>query len=90
MSADDDVNQFMTDDEEQRWGDSLRKALATCNPNPERKGCPDSKLIRDLAFHRKIGDPKIFEQVSAHMSECSECVRDALAYVEEYKKQSKK
>ena len=90
MGGDDKVNRFMTEAEEQRLGESLRKAFASCNPNPERKGCPDPKLIRDLAFHRKIGDSQVFEQVTAHMAECSECVRDALAYAEEYKRHRKK
>jgi hypothetical protein len=89
MSADDDVNQFITDEEEQLWRESLRKAFAFCNPNPERKDCPDPKLIRDFAFHKKISDPQVFEQVTAHMAECSECVREALSYAEEYRKRRK-
>ena len=89
MYNENETNQFMTEAEEQRLDESLRKAFASCNPNPDRKGCPDPKLIRNLAFHRKIGDPQVFEQVAAHMAQCSECVRDALAYAEEYKKQRK-
>ena len=90
MRTDDEVNRFMTEDEEQRLGESLRKALVSSNPNPDRKGCPDQKLIRDLAFHKKIGNPQLFEQVTVHMAECSECVRDALRYVDEYRQQRKR
>jgi hypothetical protein len=89
MDADDDMDRFLTEEEEKRLGEGLRKAYATCNPNPERIGCPDQKLIRDLAFHKKVGR-KLFEKATIHMSECSECVKDALRYVEEYKKQAKK
>ena len=80
----------MTGDEEQQLGEVLKHAFASSNPNPNRKGCPDPKLIRELAFHRKIGDPQLFSQVTAHMAKCSECVRDALAYAGEYKEQAKK
>jgi hypothetical protein len=89
MSAKDKSNRFMTEEDEQRLGENLRKALVSCNPNPERKGCPDQALIRDLAFHKKIGDPQLFVQITVHMAECSECTKDALRYVEEYKQQKK-
>jgi hypothetical protein len=90
MEKDDEVIRMLIEDKDGRLGKSLRKAFVSCNPNPGRKGCPDSKLIRDLAFHRKIGGPKKFEQVTLHIAECSECAKDALRYVEEYKKQEKK
>jgi hypothetical protein len=90
MRTDDEVNRFMTGDKEQRLGDSLRKAFISSNPNPDRKGCPDPKLMRDLAFHKKIGNPQVFEQVTAHMAECSACVRDALSYAEEYKERGRR
>ena len=77
--------QFLTKDEERRLGEGLRKALISVNPNPSREGCPDPKTIRDRAFHRKIGTPEVFERATAHMWECSACVRDALEYAEQYK-----
>jgi len=81
------ANRFLTKDEEQRFGENLRKALIYQNPNPGREGCPDPKIIRDLAFHKRIGKAQLFEQVTDHMSKCSACVRDALSYAEEYKEQ---
>jgi hypothetical protein len=83
-------NPFMTDEEEQRFGEIFRKVLVSEYPNPDRIGCPDTKIIRDLAFHRKVVDPPTFQQITTHMSECSECTRDALRYVEEYKKAKKR
>src|SRR5438045_5378897 len=62
---------FLTKDGERRFGENLRKVLLSDNPNPRRKGCPDPKTIRDLAFHRKIGTPEVFERATAHMWECS-------------------
>ena len=76
---------FLTKDGERRFGEGLRKVLLSDNPNPSRKGCPDPKTVRDLAFHRRIGNPEVFERATAHMWECSACVRDTLGYAEEYK-----
>ena len=90
MHTDDSAKRFLTKNEEQRFGENLRKALIYQNPNPSRKDCPDPKTIRDLAFHKKIGDAQLFEQVTNHIAECSACVRDALAYTEEYKEQKRK
>lgn len=89
MHTDDEV-EIMTEDDEERFGQSLQKALVSNNPNPGRKGCPDQKLIRDLAFHKNLGNSLLFEQITAHMAECSECVRDALRYVDEYQKKKRK
>jgi hypothetical protein len=90
MSIGKRVNGFMKKEDEKQLGVILRKAFVSCNPNPGRKGCPDQALIRNLAFHKKIGSPRLFEQVTVHMAECSECVKDALHYVEKYRKQAKK
>jgi hypothetical protein len=90
MTTNDSTGGFLTKEEEQRLGEVLRKAFISENPNPGREGCPDPKTIRDVAFHKKIGDPQTFERVTLHMAECSACVRDALAYVEEYKERRKK
>jgi len=80
----------LTKDQEERFGDSLRRVLISEYPNPNREGCPDPKTIRDLAFHKNLGDPQAFEQVADHVARCSACVRDALGYVEEYKEKSKR
>ena len=77
--------EFLTKEEERRLGESLRKVLISDRPNPSRKGCPDPKTLRDLAFHKRIGNPEVFERATAHVAECSACVRDALEYAEEYK-----
>jgi hypothetical protein len=77
---------FLTTDEEVRLRESLRKAFISDKASPTREGCPDPKTLRDLAFHKTIGSPEIFEQATAHMAECSACMRDALGYAEEYKK----
>jgi hypothetical protein len=81
---------FLTKDEERRIGEGLKKAFISDNPNPDRVGCPEPKILRDIAFHKKLRDPKLFEEVTTHMARCSACVRDALAYGEEYKEEKRK
>ena len=90
MATKNKKSRFITEDEEKQLGESLRKAFVSSNPSPTRDGCPDSKLIRDLAFHKKIADPNLFAKATAHISECSECARDALVYAAEYKKRGNK
>lgn len=89
MRIKNETESFMTEEEERRLGEGMRKYLLSSHPNPDRNGCPDQKLLCDLAFHRKLGNPQLFEQVTVHMSECSECVRDALRYGDEYKQQKR-
>lgn len=75
---------------EERFAENLRSTLACEYPNPTRAGCPDSQTIRDLAFHKRIGNAELFEQITNHIAECSNCTRDTLGYVEEYRKVSKR
>jgi hypothetical protein len=75
--------------EEHWFAENMRKVLSSEYPNPSRIGCPDSKIIRDLAFHKKVVDSETFGQISLHMFKCSECYRDTLRFVEEYKKERK-
>jgi hypothetical protein len=75
---------------EERWfAENMRRVLSSEYPNPNRIGCPDRKIIRDLAFHKKVVDPETFGQISHHMFKCSECYRETLGFVEEYKKERK-
>jgi hypothetical protein len=85
----DPEDDFLSKDEERRIGEGLKKALISDNPNPDRIGCPQPKILRDIAFHKKLRDPKLFEEVTTHMARCSACVRDALAYGEEYKEEKR-
>ena len=76
---------LLPNEEEEIFGEYFRRHLAMNHPNPNRIGCPDSRIIRDLAFRRQVA-PETVHKVTSHMFKCSECVRDALDYVEEYRK----
>jgi hypothetical protein len=81
---------FLTKDDERRFGEGLRRVLLSDNPNPERIGCPDPKSLRDIAFHKRIRNPRFVQEVTNHIARCSPCVRDSLAYAEEYKEHRRK
>jgi hypothetical protein len=70
---------------EEDFAESLRRFLVQKHPNPNRVGCPDTSILRDIAFHRKI-TPETIREVIAHMWKCSECAQDVLDFVEEYRK----
>jgi hypothetical protein len=80
----------MTKSEEELRVEILKKAYISANPNPERKGCPEPKVLRDVAFHRNIGSQEQFEQIMDHLTQCSACVRDHMGFVEEYKEKKKR
>lgn len=80
----------MAKSEEELRVEILKKAYMTVHPNPERKDCPEPKVLRDVAFHRNIGTQEQFEVIMDHLTKCSACVRDHMAFVEEYKENKKR
>ncbi len=87
---DDGKTHLLTKKEEELFGNGLRRAMIHDRPNPDRVGCPDKKIIRDLAFRKKIGDAEDFGRIADHLAECSPCVQDTLVYAEEYRHKAKK
>jgi len=73
-----------SEEEKELFGEYFRRFMIQKNPNPQRAGCPDPGILRDLAFRRKVA-PGIRRKVFSHMMKCSECVMDILDFVEEYK-----
>jgi len=76
-------NPYFSEKQDEAFGEYFRRVLIQSNPNPDRIGCPDSQIIRDLVFRRQVS-PEISQKATSHMMKCSECVRDALDYVAEY------
>ena len=70
-------------EQDELFGEYLRRHLVQSHPNPDRIGCPDPRIMRDIAFRRQVA-PETIKMVSSHMFKCSECARDALDYVKEY------
>lgn len=54
--------------------DIIEKFFQEANPNPERKGCPDSETLKRLAENTlPVGHP-----ARSHLAECSPCYREFL------------
>ena len=62
--------------------ETAKRVFLSRNPNPERKGCPDPSVLRNLAFRKP---PKDAIEVTLHLSHCSDCFRDAMGYSQEFK-----
>ena len=86
MDENDDV--LFTKEEEELFREYYLRSLVKRYPNPQRIGCPDADIVRDIAFRRKV-DPATLRKVTSHIWKCAECILDMLGYAEEYKKTRK-
>ena len=67
-----DRNEFSK--EEQRILDVLERGLSREFPNPNRTGCPDSAILRGIAFHKlRLAEA---HQWMDHLSTCSPCYQE--------------
>ena len=60
--------------EEKRVLDLLTQGLSREFPNPQRVGCPDSAVLRGIAF-RKLRLPEV-DRWLVHLSSCSPCYQE--------------
>ncbi len=58
------------------------RVFLTQFPNPERKGCPDAKLLKALAWRRQF--PEVREVVE-HLTRCSPCSQEHRRYLRGYR-----
>lgn len=67
-------------EDENRILDVLRRGLLAEFPNPERVGCPDRKVLQDIAAHRlALAQAAPF---IGHITACSPCFRDVRRFRE--------
>lgn len=66
-----------------------RRVFATAFPNPERKGCPGSEVLKNVVF--RVGTFSITErqQWFDHSAHCSPCFIEMAAYRKQYLNQRK-
>src|SRR5262249_13998699 len=64
----DSGDDFLTKDEERRLGKGLRRTLLSDNPSPERVRCPDPKMLRAIAFHKRLRK-RLNRPISAHFQD---------------------
>jgi hypothetical protein len=71
---------YFSEEDDRNLEESFVNAFNSSHPNPQRKGCPDPKLIRDLVFKR-IKDQSKLAEVVEHCAKCSPCSREARIFL---------
>src|SRR6185437_1851163 len=66
----------------------LQDSILRDYPNPERKGCPGDAVLRELAV-RPLGRPVADDPHWHHITHCSECYREFLAFNNAFRQQAK-
>ena len=66
----------------------LQDAILRDYPNPERKGCPGGAVLRELA-ERPLGQAVEDDPHWAHITHCSECYREFLAFNNAFRQEAK-
>ena len=66
----------------------LQDSILRDYPNPERKGCTDGAVLKELAG-RTLDEPIEDDPHWQHVTHCSECYRDFLALNLEFRRQAK-
>jgi len=71
--------------EEKRLREALRRTFLDGHPNPERRGCPGSDILKAIASGRltlEEAEPWIY-----HLSSCSPCTREFSELRKDYQRQ---
>lgn len=79
----------MAKNKEERLLEYFMEPYLSGKPNPKRKGCPEAKELRAIAFRQYDGGMEKLMKITEHLENCSECVRDSEKFVSEYKEQKK-
>lgn len=74
---------------EQRYNrlkDAVQQAILRNFPNPERKGCPGDKVVREVAERREL----IEDDTWHHITHCSPCYATFLEYKDEIRRERRR
>jgi hypothetical protein len=72
----------------ERLKKQLQDSILNDFPNPDRKGCPGNAVLKEFAV-RPLDDNFEADPNWQHMTHCSECYREFLAYRAESKRRAK-
>jgi hypothetical protein len=73
---------FLSKEDLKTLSETATRVFLSSHPNPERKGCPDPRALRGLAFLRTTKDAM---EITLHLGECSDCFRDFADFSQQYK-----
>lgn len=74
----------LTPSEEKILFKTGRRVFATAFPNPERKGCPGSQVLKNLVFRARTLSITERQQWFDHSAHCSPCFNEMAAYRKQY------
>jgi hypothetical protein len=60
---------------------TVQDAILSNYPNPNRQGCPEIAMIREVAFREELTKDEAWE----HITHCSPCYADFLRFKEEWR-----
>ncbi|MGI9074126.1 MAG: hypothetical protein ACR2JB_23070 [Bryobacteraceae bacterium] len=70
----------------ERVRDAVQQAILRNFPNPERKGCPGDKVVREIAGRRNL----IEDDAWRHITHCSPCYATFLQCKDEFRRQRRR
>ena len=73
---------FLSKEDLKTLSATATRVFLSSHPNPERKGCPDPRVLRSLAFLKTTKDAT---KITLHLGECSDCFRDFTDFSQQYK-----
>jgi hypothetical protein len=65
----------------ERLQKTIQEAILKDYPNPDRLGCPESPMIREVAFREELTKDEVWE----HITHCSPCYGEFLKFKEEWR-----
>jgi hypothetical protein len=60
---------------------TVQETILNEYPNPDRLGCPENAMIREVAFREELTKDPIWE----HITHCSPCYAEFLKFKEEWR-----
>ena len=67
----------------ERLQKTVQEAILNDYPNPDRVGCPEAAIIREVAFREELTKDPVWE----HITHCSPCYAEFLKFKEEWRRQ---
>ena len=65
----------------ERLRTAVQEGILRDYPNPEREGCPENGLIREVAFREEL----VKDAAWQHITHCSPCYAEFLKFKEEWR-----
>lgn len=65
----------------ERLQKAVQEEILNSYPNPDRVGCPENVMIREVAFREELTKDPVWE----HITHCSPCYAEFLKFKEQWR-----